>query len=226
MTYALLQTSMAPPPVDALKRAFRNSRSLSAADAVWVADDAFGILARDLPEDEGQSLAAMLTGEGVGVELVADRDLPRLPDAQFFLSTQFQPDTLELFDALERAEKVPWPAVRLIAVGSDRGEVRLEIVGGDAVMRFFTTMGKLHFHHSPEVGGTSAADRFIHLLRKLRHHAPGAVLNRGARLLIEAGPVHERVEDLVAYPRLSAFHEESTWLLWRARQAEAEAEVR
>lgn len=219
MTYALLQTTMNPPPVDALQRAFRDSRSLSSADAVFVADDAFGMLARDLPEDEAQSIAAFLAAEGVHVDVVAEGDLPRLPEAQFFLSARPEGPVLELFDALERAESIPWPALRLIAVGYDQREVRLELVAGDALLRYSTTMARLHFHPGPETGGRSPAGKLLALLRRLRERAPRAWLNRGAEaLLSEDAP--ERIEDLTAYPRPSAFHEELVWLLWRARKAD------
>jgi len=59
MTYALLQTSLNPPPLDALQRAFKAAQafSVSAADAMFAADDAFGILARDLPEQDALNLA-------------------------------------------------------------------------------------------------------------------------------------------------------------------------
>lgn len=219
MTYALLQTTMNPPPVDALQRAFRDSRSLSSADAVFVADDAFGMLARDLPEDEAQSIAAFLAGENITVDLVAEHDLPRLPDAQFFLSAQLNESTVELFDALERSEAIPWGALRLIAVGYDQREVRLELVAGDALLRYTTTMARLHFHHAKEVVGRSQAEKLVAFLHKLREHAPQAWLNRGAQALLRDDAV-ERVEDLTAYPRPSAFHEEMVWLLWRARKAD------
>ena len=58
MTYALLQTSLNPPPLDALQRAFKAAQafSVSAADAMFAADDAFGILARDLPEQDALAI--------------------------------------------------------------------------------------------------------------------------------------------------------------------------
>jgi hypothetical protein len=216
MTYALLQTTMTPPPVEALQRAFRSSDALSAADAVFVADDAFGILARDLPADEAQNLAASLAAESVAVDLVAERDLPRLPDAQFFASTQFGPDTVKFFDAREQTHEVPFRLLRLIAVGFDKKEVRVELIFGDAVLRFHSTLDHLHFQQTPEVHGRSPGENLVQWIRELVKRAPHAVLNRGAGNLA-VGENIEHVEDFVGYPRPGAFVEEIVWLLWHAR---------
>lgn len=221
MTYALLQTAITPPPVDALQRAFKAgaAQTISMADAIFAADDAFGILSRDLPEDDALSLAAALAAEDIFVEVVAERDLPRLPEPQFFLSTQLNPDTIEFFDAREKADPAPWAALRLIAVGFDQRDVRMELIFGDATVRYFTTLDRFLSHHSPEAAGRFPTERFIHLTRKLVEYAPHVQLNRGAKLLINASAA-DRIEDLVAYPRPSAFVEEIVWLLWHARKSE------
>lgn len=219
MTYALLQTSMTPPPVEALQRAFRSSDSLSSADAVFVADDAFGILARDLPEEEAQNIAASLAIENVPVDLVAERDLPRLPDAQMFASVQLREECLRLFNALEDGTDIPYKGIRLVGVGYDREQVRLEIIFGDAVLRFNSSLDNIHFHHNPEFNGRSPGENLLLLVRRLRQLAPHVLLNRGAANLCTGAPV-EHIEDFIAYPRTSAFFEEIVWLLWRARQAE------
>lgn len=220
MTYALLQTTITPPPVDALQRAFKAgaTQSLSAADAIFAADDAFGILSRDLPENDALNVAGALAAEEIEVEVVAERDLPRLPEPQFFLSTHFTENLVEFFDARERKDQAPWAALTLIAVGYDQRDVRLELIFGDATARYFTTLDRFHAHHSPEASGRFATERFISLIRSLCEQAPKALRNRGTDLLLGGG-VGDRIEELVAYPRPSAFIEEITWLLWRARKA-------
>ena len=224
MTYALLQTSMTQPPVDALQRAFRMGASLSSADASFVADDAFGILARDLPEDDAQTVAAALAGEEIAVEIVPESDLPRLPDAQFFVSAHFSDDTLDLFDGLERKESVPWAALRLIAVGFDQKEVRIEIIAGDSLIRYVSNLDRIRFHHTPEATGRSSPEKLEHFVQSLVLKASSAFLNRGAAELVR-GNLGERLEDVLAYPRLSAMHEEMVWLLWKARQADEKREL-
>lgn len=225
MTYALLQKTITPPPVDALQRAFKAgaTQSLSAADAIFAADDAFGILSRDLPENDALSVAGALAVEGVEVEVVAERDLPRLPDPQFFLSTQFSETHIEFFDAREKGESAPWAALTLIAVGFDQRDVRLELIFGEATVRYFTTLERFHAHHSPEASGRFATERFVSLVRRLAEQAPDALRNRGTALLL-AGSAGDRIEELVAYPRPSAFVEEMTWLLWRAGRSGAGTE--
>jgi hypothetical protein len=222
MTYALLQTSMAPPPVEALQRAFRSSDSLASADAMFVADDAFGILARDLPADDAQHLAASLASENVDVELVAERELPRLPEPDFFSSIQLADECLRLYNAREDATELPYLGLSLVAVGYDGEEVRFELVFGDATVRYGTALHSLHFRHNPELRGRSNGENLLLLIRRLREIAPHAILNRGAETLCQGTPV-EHVEDFVTYPRTSAFYEEIVWLLWRARRDKAVA---
>ena len=224
MTYALLQTSLNPPALDALQRAFKAAEafSVSAADAMFAADDAFGILARDLPEQDALNLAGALAAEEIPVEVVPERELCRLPDASFFLSAQFDGPRLSLFNAREDSEIVPLAGLSVIAVGYDQREVRLDLVFGEATVRFFTTLDRFHSHHSPEVAGRFPAERLTQFARELAAKAPHARRNRGADLLLSAHP-GDRLEDLVSYPRPSAFVEEIVWLLWRRQQAEAAA---
>ncbi len=222
MTYALLQRSMTPPPIEALQRAFQRSDALSAADAVFVADDAYGILARDLPAEEAQNIAASLAAEEIQVDLVAERDLPRLPDAEVFSSIQFGANGLKFFDAREHGNEVPYHLLRMIAIGYDKKDVRVEVVFGDAVLRYHTTLAHLHFHHTPEVSGRTPGENLVQWLRLVVKRVPNVVLNRGAANLAGGGDI-EHVEDFVGYPRASAFNEEIIWLLWHARQADAAA---
>jgi hypothetical protein len=223
MTYALLQTSIAPPPVEALQRAFRSSDSLASADAMFVVDDAFGILARDLPADDAQHLAASLASENVEVELVAERDLPRLPDATFFTGIQLADDCMRVYNAREDITELPYRGLSLIAVGYDGEHVRFELVFGDATVRFNSDLQSLHFRHSPELHGRSPGENLLLLIRRLREITPHSILNRGAETLCLGNPV-EHVEDFVTYPRTSAFFEEIVWLLWRARRDQANSE--
>jgi hypothetical protein len=219
MTFALLQTSMTPPPVDVLRRAFAHGEALSSADALFAADDAFGILARDLPAEEAQNIAANLAADGIVVELAAESDLPRLPDSTLFTAVQFHPEFLRLLNAREDATDIPYKGIRLLAVGCEHAEVRFEIVFGDAMARYEAHLEKLHFHHVPECTGRSAGENLSIVIRCLCGIAPHVLLNRGATHLVE-GDAGGHIEDRVAYPRTSAFFEEMIWLLWRARRSE------
>ena len=217
MTYALMQTSMEAPPVEVLRKAFHASDTLSAADAVFAADDAYGILARDLIGDDAQNIAASLASDGIEVELVAEGDLPRLPEPQLFMGFQFQPDFIRLMNARGEHTDVPYRGIRLVAVGYDRQAVRFEMVFGDATLRYHSTLEHLQFQHEAMMDGRSAGENLVLLLRQLRSRVPGVLFNRGARVLADGAPV-EHVEDFVSYPRTSAIFEEMVWLLWRARR--------
>ena len=222
MTYAILQTSLNPPPLDALQRAFKAAQafSVSAADAMFAADDAFGILARDLPEQDALNLAGALAAEEIRVEVVPERELSRLPEASFFLSAQLDGARITFFNAREDSQIAPLAALSIIAVGHDQREVRLDLIFGEATVRFFTTLEKFHSHHSPEAAGRFPSERFAQFVRELAARTPHARRNRGADLLLSANP-GDHLEDLVSYPRPSAFIEEIVWLSWQQQQSPA-----
>lgn len=218
MTYALMQTTMEAPSVEALRKAFRSSTMMTAADAVFAADDAYGILARDLTAEDAQNIAASLAADGVEVELVAEAELPRLPEPLLFVGFQFHEDFLRLLNAMEEPTDVPYRGIRLLAVGYDQQAVRLEVVFGDATLRYHATLDHLHFRHEPSMSGRSPGENLVLMLRHLQRRVPAAILNRGAHNIVDGLPV-EHVEDFIAYPRKSAFFEEIVWLLWKARRA-------
>jgi len=217
MTYALMQTSMEAPQVEVLRKAFRASDTLSAADAVFAADDAYGILARDLTGDDAQNIAASLAADGIDVELVAEGDLPRLPEAQLFIGFQLRPEFIRLMNARGERTDVPYRGIRLVGVGYDRHAVRFEMIFGDATLRYQSTLEHMQFQHEATMDGRSAGENMVLLLRQLRSRVPGVMFNRGAHVLADGAPV-EHVEDFVSYPRTSAIFEEMVWLLWRSRR--------
>ena len=127
---------------------------------------------------------------------------------------------MTLFNAREDSQIAPLAALSIIAVGYDQREVRLDLIFGEATVRFFTTLEKFHSHHSPEVAGRFPSERLAQFVRELAARAPHARKNRGADLLLSANP-GDRLEDLVSYPRPSAFIEEIVWLLWQLQQSPA-----
>jgi len=224
MTYALMQTTMEAPPVESLRKAFLTSTALAPADAVFVADDAYGILARDLQGEDAQNIAASLASDGVHVELVAEADLPRLPEPTLFVGFQFHDHFLRLLNALEAPTDVPYRGIRLVAVGYDRQAVRIELVFGDATLRYHSTLEQLAFRHEPTMQARSQGENLVLMLEGLRRRVPAAVLNRGAHNIAD-GPRVEHVEDFITYPRTSAFFEEVVWLLWKMRRDEGATQV-
>ena len=118
--YALLQLGTASPTADQLKRAFKSLPRMTEADAVKVAREAYGILLRNLPLDEADTLQRALAGEGVPTEVVEASQLPKLPEARFTRRAELQSEAFVVFDPLGRPASVSWPRIALIAAGACR----------------------------------------------------------------------------------------------------------
>lgn len=221
MSYALLQTSLTPPPLDALERAFASGRGLTPADARFVADDAFGMLARDLSESDALFLQGTLSAEGVQVVVVPESDLPRLPDARLFRLAQCTDDALVIYDALDRPTSFPWASLRLIATGFDQKAIKLELVIGDAEQLLTTSIDRLQINRMPQYRDPrdpkNIGASFVYFVRDLETRAPHALRNRAA-IYLTKGELEGDITAGITYPRPGAYLEEMIWLLWRARQ--------
>lgn len=126
--FALVQQTLEIPEVEKLKRAFRAVRSLTAADAPTIANDAYGILVKNLGADDAVALQGALRDEGIETHMVLQSDLPQLPPIKFLRCADCQPDALMVYDPIGRTIPVPWGHVMLIAAGSVRViEFRQEI---------------------------------------------------------------------------------------------------
>jgi len=120
MAYCLVQTDFAVPPAEQLRRAFRSLETLTEADAVKLANEACGILAKNLSTQDASRLQRALAAEGVPTEIVDAAQLPKLPDVKFVRRLEFQPQGLLIYDPLGRTVPVPWQHVALIAAGTVR----------------------------------------------------------------------------------------------------------
>ena len=116
--YALLQQTLEPPAIDALKRAFAAVRCLVASDAHGVANDAYGILVRDLEAEDAYKLQGALRTEGVETEILAMALLPAVPSTKYVRRIEFGPDVLLLYDPIGRPVPVEWRYLMLIAAGN------------------------------------------------------------------------------------------------------------
>jgi hypothetical protein len=221
VSYALLQTTLIPPPLAALERAFATGRGLTPADARFVADDAFGMLARNLSESDALFLQGTLTTEGIEVMVVPENDLPRLPDSRIFRRAECNDDALVIYDALDRPKTIPWASLRLIATGFDQKAIKLELIIGDAEEMLTTSIDKLHFNRMPQYHDPrdpkNIGASFVYFVRDLEAHAPNALRNRAANFLTK-NEIEGDITEGITYPRPGAYLEEMIWLLWRARQ--------
>jgi len=221
MRYALVQTTQSRPPLEALERAFACGRGLTPADAKFVADDAYGFLARDLSLEDSLFLQNSLATEAIEVQVVPESDLPRLPESKLFRFAELQPDALVIYDPLERPARVPWEAIRVVAAGNDGKAFVLEMIVGDAEMRFSSTLDKLQFNRMPHFFNPSEPDNvgeaYRQLVAEIVHRCSGGVPNRAAHLLAQENLAGD-VTEAISYPRPGAYLEELTWLVWRLRQ--------
>ena len=108
------------PNADQLKRAFRSLKSLTDADAVKLANEACGILLKNLSRDDAGTVQRALQAEGARTEVVEASQLPTLPAAKFIRRVEFQPQALMIYDQLGRAAPVPWDQLALLAAGGVR----------------------------------------------------------------------------------------------------------
>src|SRR2546427_12317037 len=94
MACCLVQSDFAVPAADVLRRAFRSLEMLTEADAVKLANEACGILAKNLSPDDASRLQRALAAEGVPTEMMDAAQLPRLPDVKFVRRLEIQPQAL------------------------------------------------------------------------------------------------------------------------------------
>lgn len=219
MPYALIQKTLIRPSVEALQRAFASGRGLTPADARFVADDAFGLLARNLDLDDALYLQGSLGHEGVEVDVAPESELPRLPEPVLFTVLHGTDEKLVVFDAVGRATEAPWSEVSVICAGFDQREFKLEIFVHGTEQRFLSTLDRLMFDQMPEFTDPNEPDnlgeKYRNLVNCVVTHCPKALSNRAATVLGQAGLVGD-ITEAISYPRPTAYAEEQTWLLWRA----------
>src|SRR5262249_51253096 len=117
MSYVLMQAGMEAPDRDALKRAFGEAPGMVALDAFSFGPDAYGMLARCLAFEQATKLKNSLASQGAETEVLAESELPPLPDARIVHQLDCTPDALLVYDALGRSSPVPWRDISIIAAG-------------------------------------------------------------------------------------------------------------
>lgn len=116
--FAVLQREPEAPTPEQMKGAFKAFNHLTDADAVRLAVSARGILMRHLGQDTARAVQQALQAEGVGVTIVSERDLPRLPEALSLHRLEVWPQALTIYDPLGRPTAVDWEEVTLVAAGA------------------------------------------------------------------------------------------------------------
>ena len=171
MTYAVLQTELAIPPVEKLKRAFRSVKFLTELDAHTLANDAFGILVKRLSFEQASALKGALLTEGIETEVVEEPRLPTLAQTKFVHRLECSPDGLLVYDPLNRSFTLEWKHIILIAAG----RVRLTEFKQVRKTRYQTRYDFQGNPHQEEiVERSSKEERNFHLLLEL-------ILTRGVQ---------------------------------------------
>jgi hypothetical protein len=116
--FAVLQKEPVGPTADQLKRAFKSFSNLTDADAVRLAVGAHGILIKHLGQDAARALQTAFQAEGIGVVVLAEDDLPKLPEGRSLQRVDLWPQALIVYDLLGRPSPVPWAQVALVAAGA------------------------------------------------------------------------------------------------------------
>lgn len=117
MNFAVLQTTLDIPPIDSLKRAFRQTTFLVPMDAFTIAKDGFGILVHRLSFENASCLQGALRSEGIETEIVAESDLVPLPQTKFTNRIDCTPAGLVIYDPIGRGFCVDWQHIMLVAAG-------------------------------------------------------------------------------------------------------------
>src|SRR5215470_2949468 len=89
--FAVLQRELNAPDREALKRAFASFSNLTDADAIRLAKSARGILMRQQRRDNAQAFQRALKDQGIDAVLVAEDELPKLPDAKVLTRLEISP---------------------------------------------------------------------------------------------------------------------------------------
>jgi hypothetical protein len=118
--FAVLQKDATGASPEQLKRAFSSFNNLTEADAVRLAVSAHGILMRHVGRDEARAFQQALQAEGVGTALVAEDELPKLPEGKLLHRLELTPAALQIYDLMGRSTAVPWNVISLLAAGAVR----------------------------------------------------------------------------------------------------------
>jgi len=118
MRFFILQKTLDVPEVETLKRALRNVPGMVEADALVMANDAYGVLAKRPSAEEAFALQQGLQGEGIETYVVEEKDLPELPPTKSLKRIDCLPEGLIIYDVIGRNYQATWDRLTLVAAGS------------------------------------------------------------------------------------------------------------
>lgn len=244
MKFAVLQKTLDIPPVEKIEQALLSIDGFTRIDAHTFANDAYGILVKNLPVEQANAFAQALYGQGIETDVVAQKELPEIPQTKFVHQLDCTPEGLMIYDSIGRSFPLEWRHVMMIAAGCVR-MIDFERVEkttwdtdgqGNRYPRFdSSTFERQNDHMLLEIIVSGAVLRYSASAEKLRFGYLGerctkslpqnfALLVRdliafAPHALLNRGAFYlKQSQGLFSYPSKNAFFEEITWLLWRMKQ--------
>jgi hypothetical protein len=248
MPYAVLQSDLNPPSLAQLQRAFHYVPGLTPTDAHILGRDAFGILVKDLSEEQAGALKRAMQAEGIATEIVEQTLLPELPPRKLVHRVDCLPEHLLIYDPLGRAFPLDWRHVMFIAAGAvqltEFVQRREERINDGHLSRYqsdemeYDTVSRVE--QRPNLIGeiiiTDAVLRYSITASKFNFTYLGArnMENLGAnfsllmrdviqfasnaRLNRGAAALRDDATQILGYPSKNAFYEEIVWMLWQMKK--------
>jgi hypothetical protein len=242
-TYSLLQSSLEQRiGYEGFEKAIASVDSLAAADAPGLYDDLFGIVVSNLTRPEAELLKLELAGRGFPTEVVADRDLPVLPEEFRVQRLEIGDSELVFTDSAGRTHERPRADLVFVAAGFlIRQRLKTEEVmrwdirrAGRRVVESIKPVAELRVKSLPEFRADfffwseprrlqmclTAEAVIFHRSKPLRLRNAEALHEflRELRTLLPPERVNSGVANAGAdlgYPNLSAYHEEIRWRFFR-----------
>jgi hypothetical protein len=244
MNFAVLQKTLDIPPVEKIEQALMSVKGFTRVDAHIFANDAYGILVKNLSAEQATAFSQALFGQGIESEVVADNELIPLPPTKFVQRLDCTPEGLLIYDPLGRSFPLPWQHVLLIAAGcvrvTDFNRVAKEVWvddrdGGQTRVTDYRNVEERNSRLLLEIVVSGAVLRYSVSAEKFRFDYLGGRrtknLPENFALLVQdltALAPHAMLnrgtyflkqnENLFPYPTKNAFFEEITWLLWRMKR--------
>ncbi|MEO5802136.1 MAG: hypothetical protein ABIR24_01295 [Verrucomicrobiota bacterium] len=245
MNFAVVQKTLDIPPVEKIEQALLSVKGFTRVDAHTFANDAYGILVKNISVEQATAFSQSLLGQGIETDVVAQTDLPALPQTKFVQRLDCPPDALLIYDPLGRNFALPWQHIMLIAAGcvkiTDFNRVAKRVwvddsdgYGGQTPVTEYRSVEERNIHLLLEIVVSGAVLRYSVSAEKFRFDYLGErrkkSLPENFALLVQdltafapqamlnrGAYFLKQDKNLFPYPTKNAFFEEITWLLWKMK---------
>jgi hypothetical protein len=129
--YAILLNEQQELDLEKTARILAKAENLVYGDATRAVRTCTGILARNLPYNEAETIANELSANGVGCFVLAMADFYHPLDAHMITGVELSPGAFGVMDLYGRVQPVPWSDVVLLCLGHIAEERRERFTLGD-----------------------------------------------------------------------------------------------